>query len=207
MSYDKQSIVPVMDAKTWFDKVAKEYHQYRKLLSSVDSNRFLRFLPRSLRDLTILDLGAGDGRIFEHFKNTQYKEYIALDISQGMLDRFQSSSITKICADAEERIPLSDESVDVVCVFFVIEYIADLQQFFLEISRVLKSGWVCVASYFHQRNSFVFGHGENRLKVERFPHSYDVVEEAVEYSFLSIDKMPIISADKQVWYIYEFKKH
>ena len=49
MSYDKQSLIPVLEVKEGFDKSAHNYKQYRTLLNSVDNNRFLRFLPRELR--------------------------------------------------------------------------------------------------------------------------------------------------------------
>lgn len=206
MSYDRQSIVPVLDAKTGFDRAAKTYNQYRTHLNSVDSNRFVRFLPRDLRDLTILDLWAGDGRIFDQFKNTGYAEYIALDISQGMLDRFQSSTVTKVCADIDELIPLEDNSVDLICMFFVIEYISDIQHLFLEIARILKPGGTCVASYFHQRHAFTFGHAEDHFKIERFPYTYEEIQDAANYAFLTVDDMSISGEEKVVWYIYEFKK-
>ncbi len=206
MSYDKQSLIPVLEVKEGFDKSAHDYKQYRTLLNSVDNNRFLRFLPRELRWLNILDLWAGDGRIFEHIKNTEYNEYIALDISQKMLDRFQSHSITKICSDCEEDFPIESESIDLVLVFFVIEYIADIEHFFNEISRILRTWWKCIASYSYQRHAFVFWHGEESFKIERFSHRYDQIEAAAENAFLSIDSLPLPNGGKNVWYIYEFKK-
>lgn len=101
MSYKKYSI-PQYESKTGFDKASEFYRSYRTHLNSVDNNRFLRYLPRSLKGLTILDIGAGDGRVFEHFKNSEFGRYIARDISQGMLDKFRSSQIEKICADCSE---------------------------------------------------------------------------------------------------------
>lgn len=206
MSYQKQNIMPVLEVKEWFDKAAKEYRQYWSLLDSVDNNRFLRFLPRNLQHLTILDIGAGDGRVFEHFKNTWYHNYIAVDISQKMLDRFQSSAVIKYCADVEESIPVWDATTDLALAFFVIEYIADLYYFFAELSRVLKPWATCVASYFFQRHAFIFGHAEDSFKIERFPHTYEDIQAAAEYSFLQVDAGAVTDQGKIIWYIYEFKK-
>ncbi len=206
MSYQKQNIMPVLEVKEWFDKAAKEYRQYWSLLDSVDNNRFLRFLPRNLQHSTILDIGAGDGRVFEHFKNTWYHNYIAVDISQKMLDRFQSSAVIKCCADVEESIPLWDATIDLALAFFVIEYIADLHYFFMELSRVLKPWATCVASYFFQRHAFVFGHADDSFKIERFPHTYEDIQAAAEYSFLHVDAGAVTDQGKVIWYIYEFKK-
>lgn len=155
MSYNKYTI-PQFDSKTGFDKAAKDYHTYRTHLNSVDHNRFLRFLPRSLNDKVILDIGAGDGRIFEHFKNIDFARYIALDISEDMLKLFRSSQIEKTCTDCSENIPLDDESVDLALAFFFFEYITTLESFFEEVYRVLKSGGTFVATYFYQRHAFVW---------------------------------------------------
>lgn len=114
-----------------------------------------------------------------------------MDISQEMLDRFQSSTIKKVCTDCEEGLPFEDSSLDLICMFFVLEYISDISSLFAEIARVLKPGAVCIASYFHQRNAFVFSHGDDSFKVERFPHTYDEVKAAAEYSFLQVDELPL----------------
>jgi ubiquinone/menaquinone biosynthesis C-methylase UbiE len=155
VSYRKFT-TPQLDSKTGFNKAAKDYHTYRNHLNSVDQNRFLRFLPRSLNDKVILDIGSGDGRIFEHFKNIEFGRYIALDISEDMLRLFRASQIEKICANCSEYIPLDDDSVDLALAFFLFEYITTLQDFFEEVYRVLKPGGTFVATYFYQRNSFVF---------------------------------------------------
>lgn len=139
MSYKKYSI-PQFDSTTGFNKASEFYRQYRSHLNSVDNNRFLRYLPRTLKGLSILDIGSGDGRIFEHFKNSEFKNYIALDISQKMLDHFRSSQIEKICADASEQLPLESESIDLALGFFFFEYINTLYNFFEELNRVLKTG-------------------------------------------------------------------
>ena len=139
MSYNKYSI-PQFDSKTGFDKASKLYRQYWSHLNSVDNNRFLRHLPRSLKGLSIADIGAGDGRVFDHFKNSEFQSYTALDISQLMLDQFRSSQVEKICADCSEYIPLESESTDLALGFFFFEYINTLSEFFEEVQRILKPG-------------------------------------------------------------------
>lgn len=205
MSYRKFT-TPQLDSKTGFNKAAKDYHTYRSHLTSVDHNRFLRFLPRSINDKVILDIGSGDGRIFEHFKNINFKRYIALDIAEDMLKLFRSSQIEKICADCSEDIPLDDESVDLALAFFFFEYITTLQEFFEEVYRVLKPWGSFVATYFYQRNAFVRWHGDESFKVAREPHTYDQIQKAAEYAFFSVEAVPVIEQHKTLWYIYVFSK-
>ena len=205
MSYKKYTI-PQLDSTAGFDKASEFYRQYRSHLDSVDNNRFLRYLPRSLKGLSILDIGAGDGRVFEHFKNSEFKQYIALDISQKMLDHFRSSQIEKICADGSEHLPLESESMDLALGFFFFEYINTLYEFFEELNRVLKPGGTFVASYFYQRNAFVRGHGDEAFKIAKEPHTYDDIKKAAEYAFFSIEEAPIVDQGRTVGYIYVFTK-
>ncbi len=206
MSYRKFT-TPQLDSKTGFDKASKDYHTYRKHLNSIDNNRFLRFLPRDLANKVILDIWSGDGRIFEHFKNSNFARYIALDISEEMLKLFRSSQIEKICADCTEPLPLESDSVDLAMAFFLFEYITNLEWFFEEVHRVLKPGGTFVATYFYQRNAFVFWHGDDSFKVAREPHTYDQIRSAAEYGFFSVEEVPLIDQHKTMGNIYVFTKN
>ncbi len=205
MSYKKYSI-PQLDSKAGFNKASEFYRQYRNHLDTVDSNRFLRYLPRSLKGLSILDIWSGDGRIFEHFKNSEFASYTAIDISQKMLDKFRSSQIEKICADCSEQIPLEDESIDLAMAFFFFEYITTLYGFFEEVYRILKPWGTFVATYFYQRNAFVRWHGDDAFKIAREPHTYEDIKKAAEYAFFSIEETSIIDQGRTVGYIYIFSK-
>lgn len=205
MSYNKYSI-PQFDSKTGFDKASKLYRQYWSHLNSVDNNRFLRHLPRSLKGLSIADIGAGDGRVFDHFKNSEFQSYTALDISQLILDQFRSSQVEKICADCSEYIPLESESTDLALGFFFFEYINTLSEFFEEVQRILKPGWTFVATYFYQRNAFVRWHGDEAFKIQREPHTYDDIKKAAEYAFFSVEETPLTEQGKTLWNIYVFTK-
>ena len=123
-----------------------------------------------------------------------------------MLDHFRSSQVEKICTDGSEIIPLEDESIDLALAFFFFEYINTLQDFFQEVSRVLKTWGSFVATYFYQRNTFVFWHGDDAFKIQKEPHTYDDIRKAAEYAFFTIEETPIIDQHKTLWYIYVFTK-
>lgn len=205
VSYRKFT-TPQLDSKIGFNKAAKDYNTYREHLNSIDNNRFLRFLPRDIKGKNILDIWAGDGRIFEHFKNSNFNSYTAIDIAEEMLHSFRSSQIKKICADCSEHIPLDNESIDLALSFFFFEYITTLQEFFEEVYRVLTPGGTFVATYFYQRNSFVWWHGDDSFKIAREPHTYDQIQKAAEYAFFSVECKPIIDQYKTLGNIYVFTK-
>jgi len=44
-------------------------------------------LPRETKDLDVIDLGAGDGRIYDQLKKYSFKSYTACDIAEKLLKR------------------------------------------------------------------------------------------------------------------------
>jgi hypothetical protein len=46
-----------------------------------------RFLPRATEDLDVIDLGAGDGRLYKYFDNVILNSYTACDIAEKLLNQ------------------------------------------------------------------------------------------------------------------------
>jgi ubiquinone/menaquinone biosynthesis C-methylase UbiE len=65
-SYDKKQ-TEILDPKKGYNIVYKQYKKHHKFLEDFDKNLWQRFLPRDLKNKTILDLGCGDGRISNFF--------------------------------------------------------------------------------------------------------------------------------------------
>ena len=79
--------IDVKNAKDGYNDAANDYHRYHKLLDEFDQGMFKRFLPRGGKELTIIDLGAGDGRLYKHVKKLPHKKYVACDIAEKMLKK------------------------------------------------------------------------------------------------------------------------
>jgi hypothetical protein len=62
MTYDSKH-TEILDPKEGYDAVASQYGQHHKHLNTFYHIEFLRFLPRK-SSFDIIDLGAGDGRMF-----------------------------------------------------------------------------------------------------------------------------------------------
>ena len=111
--------------------------------------------PRS----KVLDLGAGRGAWFEDDQNTFRKstrllrgkvaEVIAVDVDDGVLLN-RTCDISLISKDG--TIPVSSETIDVVIADYVLEHIAEVDQFFSEVDRVLKIGGFFCARTPHRFN-------------------------------------------------------
>lgn len=137
MSYEIRTAI--VDPKEGYNKAADKYHHYRKHLDSFDKGVFLRYLPRHLHGIDILDLGAGDGRMYQYFKKVDYNSYTACDIADKLLAKHpKGPKITTTVCNLEEPLPYEDSSFDLVMSFFVLEHIANLDELFAEVDRTMK---------------------------------------------------------------------
>lgn len=81
--------------------------------------------------------------------------------------------------DLEETWPWMDRSADVVTSFFLLEHIADLQDFADSVDRVLTDTGVWIFTYFPQRKERTHGQGADAFKIQLHYHRYEDIEEAM----------------------------
>lgn len=109
---------------------------------------------------TILDLGCGNGRLFQLFEtNDLGVTYIGQDQSEGLISHakhaFKNAQFT---VGSMTQIPLSDKSVDCVYSIAAFHHLPDdgsRQACLREIARVLKPGGTLVMSNWNLRNDYV----------------------------------------------------
>ena len=103
----------------------------------------LRRAPLRLHGRHVLELGCGTGKNTLWLAGTA-ANVTALDFSAGMLararERVTAHNVEFRVHDLRERLPLRDESVDVVVGNLVLEHIEHLAPIFEEATRVLTSG-------------------------------------------------------------------
>lgn len=92
----------------------------------------------------VLDLGSGTGYFSEQFVQQWPIEMISLDIAHGMLRyaRQHHASLQQqsfLCADAE-KLPLAENSVDMVFSNFALQWCDDLESVFQQTKKILKPG-------------------------------------------------------------------
>ena len=100
--------------------------------------------------LDILDLGTGTGALaIDAARRWPAASIIGIDIARGMLSVARQNAATAIASASErprwlrgdaERLPVADESVDLVVSSFVLQLVPDRQQALAEIVRVLRPG-------------------------------------------------------------------
>ena len=138
MSYNQKHIL-IHDPETGYNSIAEQYGAYHKHLDNFEKGVFVKFLPRDKKDLAIIDIGAGDGRLYKYLAPLKPARYVACDIAEKLLKRHPGKDIEKIVCDLEDTLPFDDESFDVATSFFVLEHIEDINFLFSEMYRIVKS--------------------------------------------------------------------
>jgi SAM-dependent methyltransferase len=114
------------------------YTEYAKFINNYTNNK----------DVIILDLGSGTWRIPLEIAKYGYKEVIGLDYFSDEKMQDYSTNLIGTCAKLmnyqTEKIPLENESVDVVTSLCVIEHLIYVEDMLNEIDRVLKPGGLSI---------------------------------------------------------------
>ena len=151
----------------------------RRLLERLD---LIRFTPER-----ILDAGCGTGACLPGLRERYGKaRIVALDIAEGMLRAARARQgwwqrrrrpIVHVCGDVE-RLPLRDESVDLIFSNLTFQWCPDLPAVFAELRRVLRPGGLLLFTTFgpdtlHElRGSWA--QVDDRPHVNRFPDMHFV---------------------------------
>jgi ubiquinone/menaquinone biosynthesis C-methylase UbiE len=102
--------------------------------------------------MAIADIGCGTGRHAIRLAAAGAR-VTALDFSEGMLVRARAKAgadaVTFISHDLAQRFPLQDASFDRVLCCLVLDHIADLKLFFVELKRICKPTGYSVISVMH----------------------------------------------------------
>lgn len=117
---------------------ASQSYDMSARLQRFSGKHLIPWLPKR-SDITVLDLGSGTG-FFTDLLASSYQHVIGLDLSKCMLRFAQESrnqAITWLEADVH-KIPLQDESVDLIYSNLVIQWCDPLDIAITEMLRVLK---------------------------------------------------------------------
>lgn len=143
---DTGSIRNKGEIKAIFDSIAGRYDFLNTLLSFGQEEKWRRKLVDFAlkgNESAILDLGVGTGRSLNNFlKRKRFELAVGCDFSSGMLQQakqFLPEGTGLVSCDFH-RLPFKDGVFDLVTGSFILRSAQDLNYFFREIYRVLKSG-------------------------------------------------------------------
>ncbi|MFA7298374.1 MAG: class I SAM-dependent methyltransferase [Candidatus Absconditabacterales bacterium] len=190
MSYNQKHIL-IHNSETGYNTIAEQYGAYHKHLDGFDKGVFVKFLPRNKENLSIIDLGAGDGRLYKSLSPLTPTRYVACDIAEKLLNRHPGKNVEKIVCDLEDTLPFDDESFDLATSFFVLEHIEDIYNLFSETYRILKPGGMLIIGHFIQRREFVWKKDKDQFRIKFFNHRLQDIEKLLTKSYFDLHVIPI----------------
>jgi demethylmenaquinone methyltransferase/2-methoxy-6-polyprenyl-1,4-benzoquinol methylase len=137
-----------------FDTISKEYDGLNRVISfGIDvkwRNKVVKLVSKNNPE-NILDIATGTGDLAISLANTNAKEIIGLDISDGMLEvgrkKINSKKldgiISMVIGDSED-LPFEDSTFDAITVAFGVRNFENLEKGLAEILRVLKPNGIFV---------------------------------------------------------------
>jgi ubiquinone/menaquinone biosynthesis C-methylase UbiE len=139
-----------------YDKVADIYPY---LMRTIRYDRWAKYIYEIVnssvkKSETILELGAGNGRLASHFMN-YYPRIIISDLSFNMLNQDGICNLSKICCDMTKT-PFKKDFNLIYSAFDSVNYITSrkkLLSFFREIKRILNNGGIFTFDVSLERNS------------------------------------------------------
>lgn len=150
-------LIDKKQARRAFERAARTYDEAAVLQREVNQHLLERLDYINYQPGTILDVGAGTGYATRALKKTYpAANLIALDIAYPMLSVSRSRTpllarlgkkIKFINAEAE-KLPLSDNSVDMVYSNLTVQWVNNLELALEEFNRVLKPGGMLLFSTF-----------------------------------------------------------
>jgi len=138
-----------------YDKYASLYDQKSDFLNSFEQGA-IENLVGDLSGKSLLDAGAGTGRVLDILKNKNMlikaMSVSAIDISKGMLDVLRSKHPKVAIEQGDaQNMPYKDGTFDIVIAAFVIVHLKSLEKFFDEVWRVLKPNGIFILTNVNQR--------------------------------------------------------
>ena len=185
MSYKKEK-VKILDPKQGYDKISSIYKKFHSKLDKWDLWIWQRFLPRDLHWKTLLDIWAWDCRMAKFFKDKGLAKYVAFDISEEMLKKCKSW-VDTVVWDINKKWPFEDDSFDIELAFFVLMYADNLNHFFSEVYRTLKSWWRLILQHHIERKPYVYKINWEEFEIDYTAWRFEEIEKAIEYNFLNYE--------------------
>jgi ubiquinone/menaquinone biosynthesis C-methylase UbiE len=171
-----------ISAETHWEKAAKT--RMGKYLTQVETQFILKTLNLSTVN-TVMDVGAEAGR-FSLLPKTSNAETVSIDIDSYGLKRLKlkTKNVNAIQADAR-KIPIKNETFDVIFMIEVLDYIPELDQTFAESHRTLKPNASLIVSF---GNKSSLKAKLRQLSGKSYQHSYRNVMQALKEAGFSVKK-------------------
>lgn len=160
------------DIPAWLDESHPNFNRWKRAREvSIERGKFVRSIINQqmyTKNLTVLDLGSGEGGTSKVFSDDNF--VVSFDLSLIRLQRQfysvipkstkadDSSGLTeqKFVNGSALQLPFANNSFDLIIIQDVIEHLTDVTDFYFEVKRVLKSYGVIYLSTPNKLSVFNF---------------------------------------------------
>ena len=109
-----------------------------RLVANIVASHYQQYLPIFAKG-TLIDLGCGKAPLYEF-----YKDYVECVTCVDWQHSVHENPFTDQTCDLNGRLPFDDSSYDTILLSDVLEHIAEPENLWLEMTRILKSGGVLI---------------------------------------------------------------
>ena len=199
--------IKILSPEEGYNKLFLQYKSYHDHLDSFERGSFLQLLPRDLTGMDILDIGAGDGRMYKFFKNKKLNSFVACDIAKSLLNQHpRSSEVKTVVCDLETELPFDQNYFDIVLSFFVLDHIKHMQSLFNEIYKTLKPGGRFVIWHFIQRRAVEFKIDDIKFKVNRYNYRLQELKKLLQNELFEVNLQEVFNKKDLIGWIIIAKK-
>jgi ubiquinone/menaquinone biosynthesis C-methylase UbiE len=189
--------IKILPSAEGYNLAADFYDEKEKYLNSFEQKKLIPLLG-DIKDIKILDIGAGTGRLSVLLAKGG-AQVTALDVSPKMLDMLKKKNkdIQTVVGDAESLL-FEDNSFDIVTAAFLIVHLKNPSRFFDEVYRILKDGGVFVVTNINQKNSPLVKTKAGEIIIESFYHRPEKIRAILESLAFSVENEVFIK-EKEMW--------
>lgn len=186
-----------------FDRASRRYAEHAIVQAEIRSRLLERLDLVKLQPTRVLDLGAASGGSARRLKDRYPKaRVLALDLSERMLvqaarEQTWLRRFDRIAANAE-RLPIRDESIDLVFSNLMLAWCNDVDRVFREIARSLATGGLFTFTTLGpdtlREVREAFAHVDRDLHVHRFIDMHDLGDALMRTGFAE----PVMDTERLV---------
>jgi len=144
--YKKQSLI--------YDK-ERDKNEYFKIIEDITKKALLDNIYFN-KEIKVLDIGCGTGRIISLFKNNKNIKAYGIDITPSMLNiakkKLKSYKNIALLEGNAENLPFKKNNFDVVYSFKTLPHIKDLGKAIKEINRVSKRNSIIFLEFYNKNS-------------------------------------------------------
>jgi len=188
----------MLPPKEGYARYASTYDEQEKYWDSFEKRCLIPYI-KSAKGKTVLDAGAGTGRISVRLHDIG-ADVTALDISPEMLARLKSKnkSIKTMEGDLE-NMPFEDNFFDMVFSSLALVHLKKIEPFLDECYRVLKDNGKLILVNVHYRKPMILKDKQGKYTIECYNHFPRHVRETAEKLAFGIEEEIMITEGDEIW--------